>query len=233
MNKDFPRIISLLRKEKGLSQKQVAAELGISQALLSHYEKGIRECGLDFVVKVADYYNVSADYLLGRTPQRNGATITINELPEAKTSSSPKQAVKNNLLNVLNKKLIINSIELIYELLNNIGNKGLTTEVSNYLMFSVYKMFRMIYCSGNKNPEGIFSIDGRICNGIMTAMQGLSETYAASLAQGMNCGGFDSVKPERVPPLSQDIILKKYPLYASSLFSLIQLCENNARINNQ
>ena len=61
MNNDFPRIVTLLRKERGLSQKQAALELGISQALLSHYEKGIRECGLDFVVKIADYYEVSCD----------------------------------------------------------------------------------------------------------------------------------------------------------------------------
>ena len=47
MNQHFPRIITLLRKERGLSQKKAAEELCISQALLSHYEKGIRECGLD------------------------------------------------------------------------------------------------------------------------------------------------------------------------------------------
>ena len=47
MNTDFPRILSLLRKERGLTQKQVAADLGIAQALLSHYEKGKRECGLE------------------------------------------------------------------------------------------------------------------------------------------------------------------------------------------
>ena len=56
INNDFPRILTLLRKEQGFSQKKVAEDLGISQALLSHYEKGIRECGLNFVVKVADYY---------------------------------------------------------------------------------------------------------------------------------------------------------------------------------
>ena len=70
MNKDFPRIITLLRKEKGLSQKQAATDLDISQALLSHYEKGIRECGLDFIIKLSDYYNVSCDYLLGKTPNK-------------------------------------------------------------------------------------------------------------------------------------------------------------------
>jgi len=55
------------RKQKGVSQKQASKDLGISQALLSHYERGIRECGLDFVVRAADYYGVSCDYLLGHT----------------------------------------------------------------------------------------------------------------------------------------------------------------------
>lgn len=64
---EFNRIITLLRKERGITQKQAAQDLGVSQALLSHYEKGIRECGLEFVVKVADYYGVSCDYLLGRS----------------------------------------------------------------------------------------------------------------------------------------------------------------------
>ena len=65
MNCDFPKIISNLRKSKGISQKQAAIDLGISQALLSHYEKGIRECGLDFLIKLSEYYEVSCDELLG------------------------------------------------------------------------------------------------------------------------------------------------------------------------
>ena len=65
MSESFPRILKMLRKEKHISQREAAEQLGVSQALLSHYEKGIRECKLDFVVKVADYYNVSCDYLLG------------------------------------------------------------------------------------------------------------------------------------------------------------------------
>lgn len=52
VNDAFPRIITLLRKERGLSQKKAAEELQVSQALLSHYEKGIRKCGLEFVVKL-------------------------------------------------------------------------------------------------------------------------------------------------------------------------------------
>ena len=53
--------LSLLRKERGVSQRMAAADLGVSQALLSHYENGIREPGLAFVSKVCDYYPVSAD----------------------------------------------------------------------------------------------------------------------------------------------------------------------------
>ena len=82
MNDDFARIITLQRKERKISQKKAADDLGISQALLSHYEKGIRECGLDFLVRVADYYNISCDYLLGRTPEPEGKTLSVEEIPD-------------------------------------------------------------------------------------------------------------------------------------------------------
>ena len=53
MNADFSRTLALLRQEKGISQRKAAKELGISQALLSHYENGIREPGLAFVKRRA------------------------------------------------------------------------------------------------------------------------------------------------------------------------------------
>ena len=77
MKSDFPRVLSLLRKEKGISQKEAANSLGVSQALLSHYEKGIRECGLDFLIRAADFYGVSADYLLGRSADPEGMTLNL------------------------------------------------------------------------------------------------------------------------------------------------------------
>ena len=69
--RSFHETLAALRREKGSSQRQVAAELGISQALLSHYENGAREPGLGFVCRVCEYYGVSADYLLGRTETRS------------------------------------------------------------------------------------------------------------------------------------------------------------------
>lgn len=70
MHPSFSHALSRLRREKGVSQRQAAQELGVSQALLSHYENGIREPGLAFVARACDYYQVSADYLLGRTGER-------------------------------------------------------------------------------------------------------------------------------------------------------------------
>lgn len=72
MSTSFGIKISELRREAEISQKEAAEALGISQALLSHYEKGIRECGLEFIRRVADYYDVTADFLLGLSDNRRG-----------------------------------------------------------------------------------------------------------------------------------------------------------------
>lgn len=77
---DFSTNITDLRKKKGISQKVAAKELGISQALLSHYENGIRECGLEFVLKVANYYQVTCDFLLGNS----NSSVSLNSMEKIK-----------------------------------------------------------------------------------------------------------------------------------------------------
>lgn len=56
-----------LRTDGGYTQKQIAAYLGISQNTYSQYEIGVLSYPVDALVKLADFYNVSVDYLLGRT----------------------------------------------------------------------------------------------------------------------------------------------------------------------
>lgn len=80
MANGFSRTMAGLRQELGCSQRRVAADLGISQALLSHYENGAREPGLDFIVRACAYYGVSADYLLGRTEIRRGCAERIDDI---------------------------------------------------------------------------------------------------------------------------------------------------------
>ena len=150
MNSDFPMIISMLRRERRLSQKQVAADLGISQALLSHYEKGIRECGLDFLVKTAEYYDVSCDYLLGRTPNRNGQQAQPVNIPDAEI---PTVEPGSNMVAMINKKVVMNTSAVIFDILDKLGNKKLTNAVSNYLMNAQYQAFRSVYsCGQRKGP---------------------------------------------------------------------------------
>jgi len=85
MNSTFNERLVELRTEKGLSQKDAAADLGVSQALLSHYEKGIREYSLSFLCKAAEYYNVTTDYILGITDSRSG--LDSSELEDREEDS--------------------------------------------------------------------------------------------------------------------------------------------------
>ena len=220
MNSNFPRIITLLRKERGLSQKQAASDLQISQALLSHYEKGIRECGLDFVVRTADYYNVSCDYLLGRTPDRSGATLTVEDLPDPEAAGK-----ENKFRGSLNKKLIANSLNIIFDLLQKSNNKGLTTEVSSYLTLSVYKMFRTIYSANPKNPQGLFAAPQELQRGLSAAAQFIAEANAICIADGNDAGQLSGLNREDALALSPELISQQYPLFASSLYNLIQNAE--------
>lgn len=72
MSSTFATKLSALRREQNITQKNAAEALGISQALLSHYEKGIRECNMEFIRKAAVFYDVTADYLLGLSESKHG-----------------------------------------------------------------------------------------------------------------------------------------------------------------
>jgi len=75
MQRKFNETLSALRHARNISQRQAAGELGISQALLSHYETGAREPGLSFVCRACDYYGVTADYLLCRSSHPGDVSI--------------------------------------------------------------------------------------------------------------------------------------------------------------
>ena len=215
MNKDFPRIITFLRKERGLSQKQVAADLGISQALLSHYEKGIRECGLDFLVRAAEYFEVSCDYLLGRTVQRRLAAVTADDIPE----SDEIRHIKGNMINQINKKLLMNTTTVIFDLLAQIGDKRLTNAVSNYLMSAEYQIFRTIYCSEENNTQSMFSITKNRYRALTSASMMLDLEIIDSVIERNTLS----------LSLSPDIISTYFKGGAASLFNLIQLSERNIK----
>lgn len=226
MNADFPRILTLLRKEKGISQKDAARELGISQALLSHYEKGIRECGLDFLIRTADFYHVSCDYLLGRSPDRLGATLTVEDIPEPEAALGAKEnQFRGSILPVLNKKLIANSLNVLFDLLQRCNNKTLTNEVSSFLMLAVYRMFRVIYAVNPKNQDALFTIPRRAADRYADAAMQICQINAQALADGAPVAGGEPVAKVDSMQLTTEKIGEQYPSCASSLLNLIQNSE--------
>ncbi len=225
MNSDFPRILTLLRKERGISQKEAAAQLNISQALLSHYEKGIRECGLDFVVRAADFYHVSCDFLLGRSPERTGTTLSVEDLPEA-DSANKGNRMKGSILPTLNKKLITNSLSIIFDLLQRTDCRELTVAVSNFLMLSVYRMFRVIYGVNSKNEQNFFQIPKHLSSPKAIAAMVEEEATAMTLAEGLDGKKTIAAEKREQMVITSESLTEEYPQHASSLLNLIKNSEH-------
>ncbi|MDR0197201.1 MAG: helix-turn-helix transcriptional regulator [Oscillospiraceae bacterium] len=219
MNNDFPRILSLLRKERRLSQKQVSLDLEIAQALLSHYEKGKRECGLDFLVKVADYYGVSTDYLLGRSASSNGTFITENDIPEPAAVEKAGTGA-GNISATLSKKMIISSIDAVFSLLSKIKNQKLTSALSNFLTLSVYSCFRLTYHFNPKNDGKIFGIRKELALRCAQAGRAVSEGIAVAEA---NDNGANA------PLITTASLENEYRQQAAALLSLVKNSEHSLK----
>lgn len=217
MNSDFSRFLSLLRQEKGISQRTAAGELGISQALLSHYENGIREPGLAFVIRACDYYNVSADFLLGRTLARDGTTIL-----DADTlydySTEKDNVLRGSVMATLSKKLLINSIGLVFDLLGKTGRKDAIRAAADYLGTAVYKLFRYLYRADGTRSEDFFAIpSSQFLAGISNLDMLVAEfEYIEALAGHVK-------EKEEFPPMSNDALTRDYPGMYQSLLQIIHI----------
>ena len=75
-------ILKELREDKGLTQRELAPLLGVSTATVSAYEVGIRDPGLDMLVKYARIFNVSTDYILGLTSAPQSQTLLSGDFAD-------------------------------------------------------------------------------------------------------------------------------------------------------
>lgn len=225
MSSDFSRCLSLLRQEKGISQRAAAKDLGISQALLSHYENGVREPGLAFVTKACEYYNVSADFLLGRTLSRDGTTIvSADELYDY--SAEKDNVLHGSIIATLNKKLLVNSIGVLFDLLGKTSRKDAIKSASDYLGTAIYKMFRYLYRADGTQNEDFFSVPPRqFTTGTPSADMILSESdYVEALAaHAKDKGSF--------PAMNNDSLMENYPVLYQSLLQIIHT--TGERINRR
>lgn len=65
----YPRICDL-REERDLKKKQVSALIGVQERTYCNYENGTRGLPIDVLIRLADYYQTSMDYIVGRTDKR-------------------------------------------------------------------------------------------------------------------------------------------------------------------
>ncbi len=214
MNEEFSRTLSLLRQEKAVSQRAAAGALGISQALLSHYENGIREPGLPFVVKACDYYGVSADFLLGRTLSRDGTTIAPEQLYDL--SEEKDNSMRGGVLALLSKKLLVNSVGVLFDLLAKTGCRDAIRAAANYLSTAVYVVYRRLYQSNQANNPDFFSVPPCLFEaGLADADLKCSEAELAGVltAHGKEKGP--------MPELSNDALARDYPVLYQSLLQIV------------
>lgn len=210
---EFPRTLSALRREKGVSQRTAATAMGISQALLSHYEKGIREPGLAFVVRACDYYHVSADYLLGRTFDREGSMIDAEELYDV--SQHKDNALRGSVMAQLNKKLIVNSITILFGLLGRLGNRELILAVSNIFGSQIYALFRDLRTIDKNNADSLFTLpENHYQDGAATVTTLQAMTESSALIHAMRQEGTSF-------PLTDETLKREYPAMWQSLYQVL------------
>ena len=217
---EFSRTLSLLRQERGVSQRTAASDLGISQALLSHYENGIREPGLSFVVKACDYYHVSADFILGRTLSRDGSMLSSEEVLGA---AEPGNILQGSVLATLQSKLLAGAVGVLFGLLGKLGDKTAINAAAAYLGGAVYQLYRHLYRAAGAN-EAYFALDPAACTmGTADADMKLEEVrYARALRA-------QAAKKAEFPDLSPEALTAGYPGRCQSLTQV--LSTTDARLN--
>lgn len=110
----LPEMIAELRKDKGLLQKELAQLLGVSIGTVSNYETGVHNPEIETLIKLADYFKVSVDYMLGRIKFRAGLDILNSQI-----ISNGKELTAGELLNDIltlsgdGKKALIDYLELL------------------------------------------------------------------------------------------------------------------------
>ena len=214
MATEFSRTLSLLRQERGVSQRTAAGDLGISQALLSHYENGIREPGLAFVVKACEYYHVSADFMLGRTLSREGSMLSGEEILNMADEGN---VLQGSVLATLQSKLLSGAISVLFALLGKLGDKAAINHAGAYLGSAVYQLYRLIYRSAGGN-EDYFSLDAdTAAQGAAGADMTLQQLRLARILQEKDAAAF--------PDLSTQTLNAAYPGRSQSLTQVLSAAD--------
>jgi transcriptional regulator with XRE-family HTH domain len=105
---DFTQKLSELMSKNNITAYKINKDVGISKTLVSDYQKGFKKPTIDNLVKVADYFNVSVDYLLGRDEIKKSSTEQVEDddileivAKLKKLTSKARQRVNDNIDDML------------------------------------------------------------------------------------------------------------------------------------
>lgn len=93
--------LKFLREEKGLYLKDIAQFLGISTTAVTYYENEKRDIPTEYLIKLADFFNVSIDYLLGKSDTKNIHSFEEDEIYIA-LSKADKGFISDEVKNAIN-----------------------------------------------------------------------------------------------------------------------------------
>lgn len=106
-------MIAELRKDRGLLQKELAQLLDVSIGTISNYETGVHNPEIETLIKLADYFNVSVDYMLGRIKFKISLDALIQPVVDNKNLTA--EAMLNDILTLStdSKKALIEYLGLL------------------------------------------------------------------------------------------------------------------------
>ncbi len=182
--------------------------MGVSQALLSHYENGLREPGLSFVVRAADYYGVSCDYLLGRSMARDGSAVPAGRMDVQESAE-------------LEKSHVVQAVSLLLDLAQQTGSMQLPREIEDYLSVVLYKVYRYMYMADPAGVEAVFRASREQFEYLCDARLKEHELRIRTAAKGEE--GFGLIREELHRfPMSPNEISKRYPALSGALLTILQ-----------
>lgn len=160
--------LKYLREKNGLTQKDIATRLGVESAAISKYELDMREPNIEALKKLATIFNVSIDYLLGRTPdvfvdETDRNTLDISIIQEK------YKALKNKIGNIKNSYKNENAIGIaINELCCGVGKTtyGETKSNVNISISEIENIFNNFENSKDPKPQIMIKI-GNLENSII------------------------------------------------------------------
>ena len=117
--KEFAKILRKLRREREMTQEELANILTYKKSTICNWERGVRVPRIRDLKKLASVFNVTVDYLVGKSSEKRGRLVTIEELREF----VPEEVLKKHKIEILVDEEVL-SIETKYSILQTLIRDG-------------------------------------------------------------------------------------------------------------